>query len=76
MDKYQALRGLFVAWGGFKTTVGREFERDYFRLQFWTSDDLIREILSNYDNFDEALKSQLPLERVWVLVQDQDYEEA
>jgi restriction system protein len=76
MDKYQAPRGLFVAWGGFKTTVGREFERDYFRLQFWTSDDLIREVLSNYDSFDEALKSQLPLERVWVLVQAQDYEEA
>jgi restriction system protein len=76
MDKFQAPRGLFVAWGGFKTNVSREFERDYFRLQFWTSDDLIREILSCYDSFDEALKNQLPLERVWVLVQDEESSEA
>ncbi|HRJ70291.1 MAG TPA: restriction endonuclease [Beijerinckiaceae bacterium] len=75
MDKFQAARGLFVSWGGFKSSVEREFERDFFRLQFWTSDKLIEEILSTYDRFDESLKALLPLERVWMLVQDAEDEE-
>jgi restriction system protein len=72
MDKFQASRGLFVSWGGFKTSVEREFERDFFRLQFWNGDKLIEEILGAYDRFDEALKAQLPLERAWMLVPDDE----
>jgi restriction system protein len=74
MDKFGAQRGLFVSWSGFKTSVDREFERDFFRLQFWNGDKLMEEIFRSYDAFDETLKAQLPLERIFVLLPDEDLE--
>lgn len=62
-------QGLLVAWRGFKGTVRSEARQDYFKMRLWDADDLIKSILDVYDGLPDDLRSQLPLQRVWSLVQ-------
>lgn len=61
-------QGLLVAWGGFKDSVWREARSHYFEVRLWTAEDLVTALLANYDRLPEALKAELPLKRVWMLV--------
>ena len=62
-------QGLLVAWRGFKGTVRGEARQDYFKMRLWDAEDLITAILEVYDELPDDLRSQLPLQRVWALVQ-------
>lgn len=62
-------QGLLVAWRGFKGTVRSEARQDYFKMRLWDAEDLIGSILNVYDQLPDDLRSQLPLHRVWALVQ-------
>lgn len=70
--RYGADYGLYVSWGGFKVTVERETQRDYFKLRLWNSKDVIDAILERYDHLSDETKAQLPLRRVWALAPDED----
>ena len=65
MQDVQADQGLLVCWGGFKPTIKREASRLFFKVRLWDQNDLIDHFLSNYDKFDEDLRAELPLKRIW-----------
>ena len=67
MQNVQASHGLLVSWGGFKASIDREKATQFFRVRLWDQDDLIDQVLGNYDKLDEDLRADLPLKRIWVL---------
>jgi len=72
MQDFKAEQGLFVAWGGFKRTVLAEAKKNFFELRLWDASDVVENVLRYYDKFPEELKTDLPLKRIWVLVQEQE----
>lgn len=68
----QAEKGLFVSWSGFKSSVYREVPAQFFKVRLWDANDLIEQILENYENLDQTIKSELPLKRIWTLVDGED----
>ena len=67
MQNFQADHGLLVSWGGFKSTVDKEEASQFFRVRLWDQDDLIDNLLANYDKLDADLLAELPLKRIWVV---------
>lgn len=68
----KAEHGLLVSWGGFRTSVERQTNQQFFRIRFWDSDDVLRALFSNYERLPEELRKQLPLKRIWTLVPDEE----
>lgn len=75
MQNVGAEQGLLVCWGGFKPTVKRELPRLFFKVRLWDQNDLIDEFLANYDKFDEDLRAELPLKRIWTVASAEEEEE-
>lgn len=67
MQNVQADQGLLVAWGGFKSSVDREALTQFFRVRLWDQDDLIDQLLVQYDKLSDELRAELPLKRVWTV---------
>lgn len=67
MQNMQAEHGLLVSWSGFKKTVEAEEAAQFFRVRLWSSDQVIDELLSCYENLSEELRSEIPLQRSWIL---------
>ena len=67
MQNVQAEQGLLVSWGGFKSSVNKEIPTQFFKVRLWNQDDLIDELMSNYDNLDPDIRAQLPLKRIWAI---------
>ncbi len=65
MQNVQAQQGLFVSWGGFKSSVDKERATQFFRVRLWDRDDLIEELLRNYDKLEDEIRTELPLKRIW-----------
>jgi restriction system protein len=72
MQAVQADQGLLVSWSGFKVTVDRERAAQFFRVRLWDQQDLITALLAEYGNFDQDLRAELPLKRMWVVAQGSD----
>ena len=64
--------GLIVSWSGFKPTVRKETNKQYFRVRFWGRDELIDALLSIYEKLPEGIRAVLPLKRIWTLVPEDD----
>jgi restriction system protein len=56
MQNVQAEQGLLVAWSGFKQSVYREIPTQFFNVRLWNQDNLIDELLANYDKLDEETR--------------------
>jgi restriction system protein len=70
MKKVSADQGLFVSWDGFNNKVPAEEREQFFTIRLWDSGKLIKAILDNYEALSAEIQAELPLKRVWVLVQD------
>lgn len=70
MQKFGAMHGLFVSWGGFKGTVEEEARRDFFNIRLWNAEDLVSELQDVYSNLPKELQSELPMQQVWTLVDE------
>ncbi len=68
MKNFQASRGLFVSWSGFRSSVSKEVARLFFEIRLWGPDELLREVLRLYDRLPDEIQAELPLKRIWVLV--------
>lgn len=68
--------GLIVSWSGFKPTVRKETNKQYFRVRFWGRDELINALLSVYDRLPEDIRVALPLQRIWSLIPDDEEDNA
>lgn len=76
MKNFGAEQGLLVSWGGFKSSVINEARKSYFSVRLWTADDLVDAILDNYERLPDTLQAELPLKRIWTLVQEEDLSDA
>ena len=72
MQNVQAEHGLFVSWGGFRSTVDRERAVQFFRVRLWDQNDLIENLLEHYERLDEEIRAELPLKRVWTVATPRD----
>lgn len=72
MQNFQAEQGLFVSWGGFKTTVDKEKPNQFFRVRLWDRDDLIDQLIEHFDKLDDDLRAALPIKRIWTVATNDD----
>jgi restriction system protein len=70
MNTHQAQQGLLVAWGGVSKSAEVLLTAQYFRVRVWSSKDLLEAIFRTYDRLPEELQSELPLKRIWALVEE------
>jgi restriction system protein len=71
MDDFKANQGLLVSWGGFKQSVINDSRKRFFEIRLWDAGDLVNEILESYDRLTEDIQAELPLKRIWALVQEE-----
>ena len=67
MQSVGADQGLFVSWGGFKSTVLKEVPAKFFKVRIWNENDLIEQLLANYDKLDPDIRVELSLKRIWTI---------
>jgi len=68
LKNFGAEQGLLVSLGGFKSTVPCEARRVYFEIRLWDANDLVQNLLDNYERLREETRAELPLKRIWALV--------
>jgi restriction system protein len=71
LKRFGATQGLFVSWGGYKTSVLKRVRELFFEVRLWDADDVIRAVLTHYDQLPDDVRAELPVKRVWTLVQDE-----
>jgi len=69
---FGAEHGLVVAWGGFTKAATDEAKRSFFTTRLWDQGVILEEIVKNYEKFDDELKAELPIKRIWALVSEED----
>ncbi|MBX3291814.1 MAG: restriction endonuclease [Acidobacteria bacterium] len=74
MQNVGAEHGLLVAWNGFKSSIDQVAAAQFFRVRLWDQNDVIRELLVEYENLDESLKSEIPLKQIWTIAAAEDEE--
>lgn len=67
---FNAQRGLFVSWGGYRSSVTSAKRSLFFEIRLWTADDVVDAVLANYERLPDDVKAELPLKRIWTLVPD------
>lgn len=72
MKNFGADQGLFVSWGGYRGSVTKEAARLFFEIRLWDSSHLVEALQDHYDQLSDAIQAELPLKRVWTLVQSED----
>lgn len=72
MQSSGADQGLFVSWSDFKQTVYKEVPNQFFKVRLWNQNDLIEQILANYDKLDQEVRADLPLKRIWTIASPDD----
>ncbi len=70
MQAFNSDQGLLVSWGGFTRDLEREARQSFFTVRLWGADDFVDAICRNYDRLPEQIQNDIPLERVWTLVRD------
>ena len=70
VSKFDSQQGLLVSWGGFTNPVRADARKEFFRIRLWDQGDVVDAILQHYERLDDEIKAELPLKRIWVLVDD------
>ena len=63
-------QALLVARGGVNKAARHELRSQFFRVRVWDAANLLDAVLRNYDKLSEELRADLPLKRVWSLVEE------
>jgi len=71
MQNFNADQGLLISWGGFTSKAIEESRRSFFKVRLWDSGELLDELLSHFEKLPDSLKAELPLKRIWTLVQEE-----
>ncbi len=69
---FNADQGLLVSWGGFTSSTRREARQSFFKVRLWDANDLIHAVYQSYERLSEQIRADIPLERVWTLVRDDE----
>lgn len=70
IKNFKAEYGLLVAWGGITSKAEQEMARSFFSIRLWDQDKIVEEILRSYEKLDDSIKAELPLKKIWTLVED------
>jgi restriction system protein len=70
MQRVEAKQGLLVSWGGFTKDAIQEARNIFFTMRLWDQGALLNEIEKHYEQFEDELKAELPLKRIWTLVEE------
>lgn len=62
--------GLLVSWSGFTAPVRQRINDLYFRVRLWDRQEILNALFSVYDKLPESIRAELPLQRIWTLVDD------
>ena len=68
MQKVRAEQGLLVSWGGFNNPCIQEARDAFFSIRLWDQGDLLGAVFQYYERFDDELRAELPLKKIWALV--------
>ena len=71
---FRADYGILVAWGGLTKVADQEIGRSFFSTRLWDQGKIVDEILKHYEKFDEEMKAELPLKRIWTIVDEENSE--
>jgi restriction system protein len=71
VTKFDSEQGLLVSWGGFTSPVKQDARKAFFTIRLWDQGDVVDSILQNYERLDDEIKAELPLKRIWVMVNDE-----
>jgi restriction system protein len=71
VSKFDSDQGLLVSWGGFTNPVKHDARKAFFKIRLWDQGDLVDSILQNYERLDDEIKAELPLKRIWIMVDDE-----
>jgi restriction system protein len=69
---HKADQGLLVAWGGVTKAARNILNNQYFQIAIWDSDRVIEEVFKHYESLPESIQLDLPLQRTWALVENED----
>lgn len=69
IHRQNADQGLLVAWGGVTRHAHQAIRSRRFRLKLWDADEVLDRIFRNYDLLPADVQADLPLKRVWTLVE-------
>jgi restriction system protein len=72
MSSFDADLGLLVAWGGYRGTVEKEANRQFFKIRLWDSNDLVTMLQTYYEQLPADIQAELPLKRIWALVPEEE----
>lgn len=72
MSRIGAKQGLLVSWGGFTSKALQEARDVFFNIRLLDQGTLIEEIFRYYEKFEDELKAELPLKRIWTLVVEEE----
>ncbi|MCM2354390.1 MAG: restriction endonuclease [Pseudobdellovibrio sp.] len=72
LEKFGADHGLLVSLSGYKSGVKKQCRDAYFKIRLWDQDDLLTALFKSYDSLPEAMQAQIPLQRSWTLVLDDE----
>ena len=72
MSKVRADQGLLISWGGFTNKTIQEARDAFFSIRLWDAGDLIEVVFKHYERFNDEIKAELPLKRIWGLVIEED----
>jgi restriction system protein len=70
MQRVEAKQGLLVSWGGFTKDAISEARNIFFTMRLWDQGAILNEIEKHYEQFEDELKAELPLKRIWTLVEE------
>jgi restriction system protein len=70
MQRVEAKQGLLVSWGGFTKDAIQEARNIFFTMRLWDQGAILNEIEKHYEQFEDELKAELPLKRIWTLVEE------
>ena len=71
-QKVGAEQGLLVSFGGFTKNALKEAGDSFFTMRLWDAGELLDSIFRHYNQFDDEIKAELPLKRIWVPVIESD----
>jgi len=72
MSQVKAEQCLLVSWAGFNNNALKEASNEFFNTRLWDSKELLKAIFKYYEKFDDELKAELPLKRIWALVLEEE----
>ena len=70
VSKFASQQGRLVSWGGFINPLKQDAKKDFFKIRLWDQGHLVDAVLQHYERLDDATTAELPLTRIWVMVNE------